>query len=50
MGKVFFISPKKMFKKFLSLQKSCYLCTRNQTNGLLKYNASIAQLVRAPDC
>ena len=35
---------KKSAKKFGGMENSLYLCTRKQEN------ASVAQLVRAPDC
>ena len=34
-------------KKFASSKKTTYLCTRNRQN---ESTASVAQLVRAPDC
>ena len=42
---IFFTAiQKKIAKTFGGFMESMYLCTRNQAN------ASIAQLVRAPDC
>ena len=43
---IFFLlsKQKKFAKTFGGFMESMYLCTRNQAN------ASIAQLVRAPDC
>ena len=42
---IFLLSKqKKIAKTFGGFMESMYLCTRNQAN------ASIAQLVRAPDC
>ena len=38
---------KKVHEKFGSFKKTPYLCTRIQNNAHL---ASVAQLVRAPDC
>ena len=40
----FAFKTKKIAKTFGGFMESMYLCTRNQAN------ASIAQLVRAPDC
>ena len=37
-------------KKFGRTKQSHYLCTRNLAMSCKKNNASIAQLVRAPDC
>ena len=46
MTEIFFLlsKQKKFAKTFGGFMESMYLCTRNQEN------ASIAQLVRAPDC
>ena len=46
MTEIFFLlsKQKKFAKTFGGFMESMYLCTRNQAN------ASIAQLVRAPDC
>ena len=44
---------KKSAKKFGGMKKSYYLCTRNSEMSCLEQvssTASVAQLVRAPDC
>ena len=50
-GTLFFIlfegTSKKTAKKFARFQKTFYLCTRIQNKCII---ASVAQLVRAPDC
>ena len=40
-------TSKKTAKKFARFQKTFYLCTRIQNKCII---ASVAQLVRAPDC
>ena len=44
---LFEVTSKKTAKKFARFQKTFYLCTRIQNKCII---ASVAQLVRAPDC
>ena len=41
------VFQKKVAKKFAHFRKTHYLCTRNRE---IERTASVAQLVRAPDC